>query len=378
MIYLDNSASTLMHEQALASYNQVSQDFFANPSSLHQLGENANQLLQQARQQIANLMGCQSQEILFTSGGTEADNWAIKGTALEKRQAGKHLITSSIEHPAVRESFKELEDYGFEVTYLSVNQKGQIDLGELKEAIRPDTTLVSIIAVNNELGSIQNLDAIAKILEDYPSIHFHVDAVQAIGKVSLDLSRQSRIDLASFSGHKFHAPRGVGFLYKKENRRIQAIIRGGGQENGLRSGTENTAGIVAMAKALRLLFEETDLERLKKLKEKIIQELNQLDRVHLFTAEPSAPHILCFGIEGVRGEVLVHALEEDDIYLSTTSACSSRRQQESSTLHAMQIPSQLAQTAVRLSMSNQTTMAEIDQFLQAFTAHYKHFSSNLF
>lgn len=374
VIYLDNSATTPIHETVLQTYITASQEFFANPSSLHDLGEKSRQLLSQSRQQLASTLGCRPEELFFTSGGSESINWAIKGTAIEKRAFGKHLITTSIEHSAVFNSFKELETLGFECTYLSVNDEGQVDLEELKASIRPDTTLVSIIAVNNEVGCIQPLDAIGQILEDHPNIHFHVDGVQAIGKIPIDLSSTSRIDLASFSGHKFHGPKGSGFLYKKSNRKLKALIHGGGQENAMRSGTENTPTIAAMVKAARLLFDQPNLSSQQHLNQILRDRLEPLDRIHIFSPDQAAPHILCFGTEGIRGEVVVHALEEDGIYLSTTSACSSRQRSEGSTLQAMGVPKDLAQTAVRLSLSPHTTDQEIQGFLQAFERHYQRFS----
>lgn len=214
MIYFDNSATTSISKDALESYRLVSEQYYGNPSSLHELGELASQLLQQSRLQIAQELGVDADEIYFTSGGTEGDNWAIKGTAWQKKDWGQHLITSSIEHPAVSRAFGQLEDLGFEVTYLPVDSKGCVNPKDLKSAIRPDTTLVSIMAVNNEIGSIQPIEEIGEVLIDYPKISFHVDAVQALASIDLKL-KDSRIDLATFSAHKFHGPRGVGFLYKK-------------------------------------------------------------------------------------------------------------------------------------------------------------------
>lgn len=379
MIYFDNSATTHIHPEALETYQVVSNKYFGNPSSLHQLGEWSSQLLSQSRDQIAELLHVSPKEIFFTSGGTEGNNWAIKGTAFEKREAGKHLITSSIEHPSVRKTFDQLEGMGFETTYLSVDDQGIVSLEELARSIRPDTSLVSIMAVNNEVGTIQPIEAIGKILEEYPHVHFHVDAVQALGKVELNLSENSRIDLATFSGHKFHGPRGTGFLYKDINRRIQPLLTGGGQESGQRSGTENVPAIAAMAKAVRISLDDTD-QKVKELAEMIKTLRNQLDlyeHVRVFSPMQGAPHILCLGIAGIRGEVLVHALEDQEIYVSTTSACSSKKKTESSTLHAMNIDSRLSESAIRVSLSETNTLEEMNQFIQVFDEIYTHFQTIL-
>lgn len=377
MIYFDNSATTKVLPEVLTTYTKVSQDIWGNPSSLHKLGENAFNLLEQARQQIATLLGCQSDEIFFTSGGTESDNWALKGTALEKGIYGKHLITTAVEHPAVINSMKQLEKLGFEVTYLPVDKTGQISITDLKQALRKDTILVSVMAVNNEVGTIQPLTEIAEVLKDYPKVHFHVDAVQAIGKVPTAFIMNERVDLLTLSGHKFHAPRGVGVLYKKRGRKIAPLITGGGQEKNLRSSTENLPAIAAMAKALRLLLtEQTKNVALEaQIKEKIYAHIEKYDKVTIFSEkdEHFAPHILCFAIAGVRGETIVHAFEDKGIYLSTTSACSSKKGQVSSTLHAMNIDEKIATSAVRVSLDEQNTLAQADEFITAFDELYQRF-----
>src|SRR5690625_4861078 len=252
MIYFDNSATTKIEPSVLESYTKVSENYYGNPSSLHHLGHVTSRLLDESRKQIAATLGVSPSEILFTSGGTEGDNWAIKGTALEKKRFGKHIITSTVEHPAVYESMKQLEALGWEVTYLPVNGAGVISVPDLKNALRDDTVLVSIMAVNNEVGSIQPIKEIGEVLMDYPDVHFHVDAVQALGLVDLELGKNSRVDIAVFSGHKFRAPRGIGFIYLKEGRQLAPLLTGGGQEKGSRSGTENLPGIAAMSRAVRI------------------------------------------------------------------------------------------------------------------------------
>lgn len=370
MIYFDNSATTKPLDSVLDTYRTVATDFFGNPSSLHNLGDQARAVVDQSRAQIAQLIHAQPEEIYFTSGGTEGDNWIIKGTAMAKRQFGKHLITTQIEHPAVRNSMLQLEKLGFDVTYLPVDSRGFVSVDAVRNAIRPDTILVSVMAVNNEVGSIQPIDAIGDLLEDYPTIHYHVDAVQSVGKGVLDKVRHPRIDFLTFSGHKFHAPRGTGFIFAKSGRMIDPLMAGGGQERDWRSGTENTPGIAAMAKALRVCLadEETNVAREQAIRTEIANYVNQQDDVTLFSQldDGYAPHILTFAIEGVRGETIVHAFEHEGIFMSTTSACSSRSGAESSTLKAMRVPDALATSAIRISLDEENTMAEAQAFERAF------------
>lgn len=377
MIYFDNSATTKARPEVLDTYRKVSEDFFGNPSSLHALGDHANQMLQTARQQIAQLIRAESDEIYFTSGGTEGDNWVIKGTAMAKKPFGKHLITTSIEHPAVINSMKQLEKLGFDVTYLPVDHRGFVNVDDLKGAIRPDTILVSVMAVNNEVGSMQPIEAIGDLLEDYPTIHFHVDAVQAIGKGIMDALRHPRVDFITFSGHKFHAPRGTGFIYAKRGRLIDPLMTGGGQENDWRSGTENTPAIAAMAKALRLLLtdEQAHVAQQQAVRERIYNHVSQMPNVTMFSqlTPDFAPHILCFAVEGVRGETTVHAFEQHEIYISTTSACSSKKGTESSTLAAMHIKTNVATSAIRVSLDEANTLEEADAFNAAFDQVYADF-----
>ena len=371
MIYFDNAATTKIYDDALTSYVQVSQKFFGNPSSLHQLGVDAHQVLTKARAQVASSLSVQPEEIFFTSGGTESNNWAIKGTALEKSVFGKHIITTKIEHPSVIQSCKQLERFGFEVTYLDVDSKGMISVEQLKESLRKDTILVSVMAVNNEVGAVQPIAEVAQVLEAYPSIHFHVDAVQAVERVS-QLLANGRIDLLSLSAHKFHGPRGVGILYKKFGRKIQALLTGGGQEKGERSTTENLPGIVATTKALRMALEEKSVTG--ELRNQLWDELATRPEIRIFSPEEGASHVLCFAIKGVRGEVVVHAFENHGIYISTTSACSSKKADSSSTLYAMDVPTEWATGAVRVSFSNDNTTEEVEQFVDVLHQLMKQFS----
>ena len=371
MIYFDNAATTKIYDDALTSYVQVSQKFFGNPSSLHQLGVDAFQVLTKARAQVASLLSVQPEEIFFTSGGTESNNWAIKGTALEKSVFGKHIITTKIEHSSVLQTCKQLERFGFEVTYLDVDSKGIVNVDQLKESLRKDTILVSVMAVNNEVGAVQPIAEIAKVLEEYPSIHFHVDCVQAVERASQLLSI-GRIDLLSLSAHKFHGPRGVGIMYKKFGRKIQALLTGGGQEKGERSTTENLPGIVATTKALRMALEEESVTG--ELRSQLWKELATKPEIRIFSPEDGASHVLCFAIKGVRGEVVVHAFENHGIYISTTSACSSKKADSSSTLYAMDVPTEWATGAVRVSFSNDNTKEEVEQFIKVLHQLMKQFS----
>ncbi|MCB4992074.1 cysteine desulfurase [Streptococcus mutans] len=374
MIYFDNSATTLPYPEAIKTYEEVATKIFGNPSSLHQLGSQSSRILQASRQQIAELLGKRTDEVFFTSGGTEGDNWVIKGLAFEKQRYGKHIIVSDIEHPAVKESAKWLQTQGFEVDFAPVDKKGFVKVDVLAKLLRPDTILVSIMAVNNEIGSVQPIKAISKLLADKASISFHVDAVQAIGKIATDDYLTDRVDFATFSGHKFHSVRGVGFIYKKAGKKISPLLNGGGQEAGFRSTTENVAGIAAMAKALRIVLDKAKIgqKQLLAMKRILFDSLSHYDDVILFSEmEYFAPNILTFGIKGVRGEILVHAFEEHDIYISTTSACSSKAGKPAGTLISMGISSKLAQTAVRLSLDENNDMSQVEQFLTIFKQIYE-------
>ena len=374
MIYFDNSATTKPYPEALATYTEVATRIWGNPSSLHNLGSQATRILEASRKQIAELIGKKAEEIYFTSGGTEGDNWVLKGVAFEKAPYGKHIIVSDIEHPAIKESAAWLKAQGFEVDYAPVDARGFVKVDELARLLRPDTTLVSVMAVNNEIGSIQPIHDIATLLEDRPTISFHVDAVQALAKVATEAYLPERVDFATFSSHKFHGLRGVGFVYIKEGKKITPLLTGGGQEKEMRSTTENVAGIAATAKALRLAMEnqEAFASKTQQMKEVIRKELANYPDVTIFSGEDHfAPHILTFGIKGVRGEVVVHAFEEFDIYISTTSACSSKAGKPAGTLIAMGVDKSIAQTAVRLSLDFENDMSQVEQFLTKFKLIYE-------
>lgn len=366
MIYFDNSATTKPYPEALETYMQVASKILGNPSSLHRLGDQATRILDASRQQIADLIGKKSDEIFFTSGGTEGDNWVIKGVAFEKAQFGKHIIVSAIEHPVVKESALWLKSQGFEVDFAPVNEEGFVDVEELADLIRPDTILISVMAVNNEIGSIQPIQAISELLADKPTISFHVDAVQALAKIPTEKYLTERVDFVTFSSHKFHGVRGVGFVYIKSGKKITPLLTGGGQERDYRSTTENVAGIAATAKALRLSMEKLDIFTSKagQMKTVIRQALLDYPDIFVFSDEEDfAPHILTFGIKGVRGEVVVHAFEDYDIFISTTSACSSKAGKPAGTLIAMGVDKDKAQSAVRLSLDLENDMSQVEQFL---------------
>ena len=374
MIYFDNSATTKPYPEALATYTEVATRIWGNPSSLHNLGSQATRILEASRKQIAELIGKKAEEIYFTSGGTEGDNWILKGVAFEKAPYGKHIIVSDIEHPAIKESAAWLKTQGFEVDYAPVDARGFVKVDALASLLRPDTTLVSVMAVNNEIGSIQPIHDIAALLEDRPTVSFHVDAVQALAKVATEVYLPERVDFATFSSHKFHGLRGVGFVYIKEGKKITPLLTGGGQEKEMRSTTENVAGIAATAKALRLAMEnqEAFASKTQQMKEVIRKELANYPDVTIFSGEDHfAAHILTFGIKGVRGEVVVHAFEEFDIYISTTSACSSKAGKPAGTLIAMGVDKSIAQTAVRLSLDLENDMSQVEQFLTKFKLIYE-------
>ncbi|HFI0136365.1 TPA: cysteine desulfurase family protein [Streptococcus suis] len=373
MIYFDNAATTQVYPEVLKTYTEVATKIWGNPSSLHNLGSQATRILEASRKQIAELLGKESKEIFFTSGGTEGDNWVIKGVAFEKAHLGKHIIVSAIEHPAVKESALWLKTQGFEVDLAPVNAQGFVDVAALESLIRPDTTLISIMAVNNEIGAIQPIQEISQLLADKPTISFHVDAVQAIGKVPTERYLTDRVDFASFSGHKFHSVRGVGFVFVKAGKKIAPLLTGGGQESDKRSTTENVAGIAATAKALRLTLDKAvdSQKRLAAMKQILVDELNKYQDVTVFSGlEDFVPSIVTFGIKNIRGEVIVHAFEDHQIYISTTSACSSKAGKPAGTLIAMGVPQKLAQTAVRISLDDDNDMGQIEQFLTIFKQIY--------
>lgn len=376
MIYLDNSATTKPNPQVLDSFTKASTQYFGNASSIHGIGMDAERLLRKSREQAASLLEVNPNEIIFTSGGTEGNNLAIKGIALEHQNRGKHIITSSIEHPSVIETCQGLEKLGFEVTCLDVDESGLVDIDSLKKEIREDTILVSIMHVNNEIGSIQPIRAIGEVVQNYPKAFFHVDHVQGYGKVPLNM-QECFIDLCTISGHKIHGLKGTGLLYVKHNVRLFSLAHGGGQERKIRSGTENIAGIVSLVKAMRLAKENQSKlsHHLSDLKDRLMEQLQTIDRVVINTPQAnSAPHIINFSARGLKPEVVIHALEDFDIFISTKSACSSKSADESAVLIACGKEREVAISGLRVSMSFETTREEIDYFSQKLKAVIKNLS----
>ncbi|MCA1065960.1 cysteine desulfurase family protein [Rossellomorea sp. AcN35-11] len=366
MIYLDNSATTKPYKEVLDTFLKVNESYFANPSSIHSFGGKIEKLIQQSREQIASLLDIKKKEVFFTSGGTESNNLALKGAALQYGHRGKHIITTKIEHPSVLNTIKQLETLGYSATYLDVDQQGRVKPEDVKAAIQDDTILISVMAVNNEIGSVQPIREIGEILSDYPKILFHVDAVQACGKVALILE-DSHIDLCSLSAHKIHGIKGTGMLYVRDGLVLSPIMTGGEQEGNVRSGTENTGGIVSFAKALRMHLTESEqkLSIMKENQRYVRGELEKMEGVTVHTpVEHHAPHILNFSVEHFKGEVLVHALDRHDVFVSTTSACSSKQNKPSPTLLSMGVSKSMANSSIRVSFSFQNTMEECRQFIQ--------------
>lgn len=367
-VYLDNSATTRCFDEVAALMTQIMCEDYGNPSSLHRKGVQAEKYIRYAKDVIARNLKVNEKEIFFTSGGTESDNLALRGCAYANCRSGRHLITTQIEHPAILRTMKHLEEEGFRVTYLPVDEKGCIRLEDLERAITGETILVSIMHTNNEVGSLQPVaQAGALIKRMNPKILFHVDAVQGYGKFRI-YPKKMKIDLLSVSGHKIHGPKGVGFLYVDEKVKINPIVFGGGQQNGVRSGTENVPGIAGMAKAIEIVYSDLDkeIEKLYQIKRAFVEGVRKIDDVIVngHPDETGAPHVVSVSVRGVRSEVLLHALEDKDIYVSAGSACSAHKPQPSATLRAMGIEPELLGSTIRFSFSIFTTMEEINYTLQ--------------
>lgn len=370
-VYLDNSATTRVFPEVAELMTKIMCEDYGNPSSLHTKGVQAESYLRYARNTLARILKINEKEILFTSGGTESDNMALVGCALANRRKGNHLITTQIEHPAILHTMRYLETLGYRVTYLPVDECGCIRLEDLHRAICPETILVSIMHTNNEVGSLQPVVEAGNMIKQMnPNILFHVDAVQGFGKARI-FPKRMNIDLLSVSAHKIHGPKGVGFLYVREGVKIQPILYGGGQQQNMRSGTENVPGIAGMAKAAEMMYAhlDEDVERLFYLKKLFTDEICRLDGIQVNglrggSIEGTAPHVVSVSIAGVRSEVMLHALEEKGIYVSAGSACSARKPQPSGTLKAMGIDKDLLSSTIRFSFSVYTTEEEIYYTLQ--------------
>ena len=368
-VYLDNSATTKCFKDVAELMTKIMCEDYGNPSSMHIKGMQAENYVRSAKDIISRNLKVSEKEILFTSGGTESDNIALIGSAMANYRAGRHLITTKIEHPAILQTMKYLEEQGFEVTYLPVDKNGQIRLEDLEEAIKEDTILVSIMHTNNEIGALQPIEAAGSLIKKInPNIIFHVDAVQGFGKFRIYPKRMN-IDLISVSGHKIHGPKGVGFLYINEKIKIKPILFGGGQQRGMRSGTENVPGVAGLAKAVEMIYADVDenVEQLYKLKEHFIVGVTRIPDIKIngLTGRDSAPHIVSVSIRGIRSEVMLHALEEKGIYVSAGSACASNKPQTSDTLKAIGVEKELLDSTIRFSFSEFTTLEEIDYTLKA-------------
>lgn len=369
--YLDNSATTRCTKGVAQVMTEVMCSAYGNPSSLHHKGVEAERYVREARETIARTLKCAPKEIFFTSGGTESDNLAIRGAAYANARQGRHLITTSVEHPAVLNTMQYLEQQGYEVTYLPVDACGRVRLSDLEAAIRPDTILVSMMHTNNEIGALEPIEEAGALIKRVnPNTLFHVDAVQGYGKSRIYVKRM-KIDMLSVSAHKIHGPKGIGFLYVGDRVKIRPIVFGGGQERGLRSGTENVPAIAGMARAAEEIYRnlDADLERMYALRARLEAGICQLENVKFNTlpGRESAPHVLSVSFAGVRSEVLLHALEDKEIYVSAGSACASNHPETSgsATLRAIGLEKELLNSTIRFSLSAFTTEEEIDHTVQA-------------
>ncbi|MEZ3468969.1 MAG: cysteine desulfurase [Schaedlerella sp.] len=369
-VYLDNSATTRCYPEVGELVYKVMCRDYGNPSSMHRKGVEAEHYVKESKEILARLLKVNAKEIFFTSGGTESDNLALIGTARAARRSGNHLITSAIEHPAILNTMRHLEEEeGFRVTYLPVDANGQIKLEALRDALCKDTVLVSVMYVNNEVGAVQPVEQAARIVKSYnPAILFHTDAVQGFGKYRIYPKRLG-LDLLSASGHKIHGPKGIGFLYINERVKITPIVYGGEQQKNVRSGTENVPGIAGIGLASKMIYRDLDMKvaLMRELKEHFLEGVTKIPNttIHGLTDENSAPHIISVGFAGVRSEVLLHALEEKGIYVSSGSACASNHPAVSGVLKGIGAAREYLDATLRFSMSEFTTKEEIDYTLEA-------------
>ena len=369
--YLDNAATTKPYDEVVEIINRTYEQDYGNPSSMHMKGYDAEKYIKSARETISKILKVDAKEIYFTSGGTESNNTALVGSVLANNRRGKHIISTRIEHASVYNPLLFLQEYGYEIDFLNVDSMGHISIEELKNTIRDDTILVSIMHVNNEVGAVQNLEEIGKCIKSVSKeILFHVDAIQSFGKYKI-FPRKWNIDLLSVSGHKIHGPNGSGFIYIKDKTKIKPIILGGGQEKGFRSGTENVAAIAGLGEAAKLMYANLNdnIDKMYELKLHLIKELLKIEGVTVNAVDvnnldnsirETAPHIVSASFEGIRSEVLLHALEEREIYVSSGSACSSNHPAISGTLKAIGVDNNLLDSTIRFSFSTQTTIPEID------------------
>ncbi len=374
-IYLDNAATTKPRKEVVEAILKSLEKEYANPSSLHRKGMEVEKEIKRVRRILAKALGCREDEVIFTSSGTEANNLAIKGIVDAYKRAGNHIITCKTEHKSVLNTFNILEKQGYEVTYLDVDEKGFISIDQLKDAIKDNTILVSLMHVNNEIGCIQPIEEIGRIIKNINSkILFHVDGVQSFGKIKFKL-KDLKVDSFSISGHKIHGPKGIGALYIKKGIRVSPLLSGGSQEMGIRSGTENVPGIYGLGEAVRLTMDEQNknIEYLNTLRDYFIDLFkNEIEGIHIVSEnnESFAPHIIniCFPV--VKSEIMLHSLEEDGIYVSSGSACSSKRKEYSHVLKAINVPENLIDGSLRFSLTYTNTKDEIDYVVKNVKKHY--------
>ena len=371
MIYLDNCATTKPYDEVLKTFVEVNNNYYGNPASINKYGKTVNKLLNAARTQVADILGVESDTIYFTSCATESNNIALLGSVEHKKDFGNRIIVSRIEHPSVLETFRELEHRGFILDYVNVNENGFIDLEHLKSLLTKETILVSVMHVNNIFGAIQPIGKIVELLKDYPKIHFHVDGVQGVLKEKIDLTM---IDSYSISAHKFHGLKGVGVLYLKSRRTTHNITFGGGQENGLRSGTVNVPGAVSLAKALRLTQEKVNdvKEKHYEYKKLIVDELSAIEHVIINSPLQNdfVDSIINISLPKIKGEAIINALNERGIMVSTTSACSSRTFHLNEALYARGLSRENIEGSIRVSFSYETKLEEVKKFIEVFKDEY--------
>lgn len=370
--YLDNAATTRVFPEVRDIMLQVMEKDFGNPSSRHTKGIEAEGYITKAVQQIAGTLKCQPKEIILTSGGTESNNMALIGTALANQRAGKHVITTRIEHASIHEPFGRLEQMGYEAQYLPVDQNGHVQPEVLEKAVREDTLLVSVMMVNNEMGAVEDIKRLAAVAKQKnPNVIFHVDAIQAYGKYKI-VPKRLGIDLMSVSGHKIHGPKGSGFLYVRDGVKISPIILGGGQQRGMRSGTENVPAIAGLGEAIRLIYQQHSekVECLYVLKQRLMDGLTAMEGVTIngingLSLTETAPHIVSASFDGIKSEVMLHALAQEGVYVSSGSACSSNHPDLSGTLKAIGVEDRLLDSTLRFSFSVLSTEEEVDHALEA-------------
>lgn len=371
-VYFDNSATTVVTESVKNIVVKTMTEDFGNPSSMHMVGVNAEKYIKDAQENIAKILKVEPKEIFFTSGGTESNNMAIIGSVQANRRRGNKVITTAVEHSSVSNPMKYLEEQGFDVVYLPVDNYGVVRMEELKKEMNDETILVSVMYVNNEVGAIQPISEIGQYIKSVnPQVVFHVDAIQAFGKMEIK-PKKDNIDLLTVSGHKIHGPKGSGFIYIKKNTKLTPIIFGGGQQMGVRSGTENVSGIAGIGQAAKDCYNhlETNVKILTELKDYLIDQLESIEGVTVNSRKGSegAPHIVSASFQGVRSEVLLHALEDKGIYISAGSACSSNKPAISATLKAMGIDKNLLESTVRFSFCEFNTVDEVDYAVEQLKA----------